>query len=114
MDATWYARPSGPTRRLRGDVTYALFIYIWVIVHISLPIIGNTLTHVFDVSYKPDAFLLFCPCGTKFPRVLNAQDTWLKAWIAWTHGPPDQMEHPSACVDRMDARSTGSHQKHVV
>ena len=72
------AAPRGPTRRLRGDVTYALFIYIRVIVHISLPIIGNMLTHIFDVPYKPDAFLLFYPGGTKFPKVLNAQDTWRK------------------------------------
>ena len=61
MDATWHARPRGsatqahavPTRR---DVTYALFIYIiniGVIVHISLPIIGNTLPLISDVSYKP-------------------------------------------------------------
>ena len=61
------AAPHGPTQRLRGDVTYALFICILVIVHISLPIIGNTLTHIFDVPCKPDAFLLFYSCGTKFP-----------------------------------------------
>ena len=65
-------RRGSATQHLRDDVTYALFIYIWVIVYISLPIIGNTLTHIFDVPYKPDSFLLFYSCGTKFHRVLNA------------------------------------------
>ena len=55
VDAMWHARPRGrakqahtaPTRR---DVTCALFIYIvsiTFIVHISLPIIGNTLSLLF-------------------------------------------------------------------
>ena len=50
------ATPRGPTQCLRNDVTYTLFIYIWVIVHISLPIIENTLTHIVDVRYILDSF----------------------------------------------------------
>ena len=106
VDATWHARPRGSATQAhvapmrRCDICI-IDIYIWVIVHISLPIIGNTLTHIFDVPYNPDSFLLFYPCGTKFHRVLNAHDTWLKgkrrikrsihrhAWIAWTRCPPD-------------------------
>ena len=61
MDATWLARPRGSAMRahaapMRHDVTYTLFIYIvhiGVIVHISLPIIGNMLPLISDISYKP-------------------------------------------------------------
>ena len=58
MGVTWHARPCG--RAMRRDVTCAIFIYIvsiWFIVHISLPIIGNTLTLIFRSHYMPDHFL---------------------------------------------------------
>ena len=57
----------------------ALFIFTCiyrVIVHISLPIIGNTLTPLFRTLHKPDGILLFFSCGTKFHTEFNVQVTW--------------------------------------
>ena len=87
-----------------------IFIYIvsiMSIVHISLPIIGNMLSLLSVAYYKPDWFLLFYPCGTKFHKGLKRLGHVAEGKAS------DQMNHQSACVDRMDSRSTESHQKHV-
>ena len=65
LDATWHSGPRGSATGahaapMRHEVTGLLFIFIvniWFIVHISLPIIGIMLTHIFDVPYIPACLL---------------------------------------------------------
>ena len=103
--ATWQSH-TDPRECLRGtEVTRGMHIYIYsnirVIVYISIPIIGITLTLYIGVPYIPDESLLFLPYGTKFHSSILFQATWIKreasdrthadhrALMQWTRGPPD-------------------------
>ena len=62
MDATWHARPCGPTRRLRGEVTrgcYLYLSYIGLIMYIGLPIIGRQIINPLKPLHVINLTLLF-------------------------------------------------------
>ena len=62
---------------------FIFIVSIWVVVHISIPYSEFKLTSYTVASYKPDRFLLFSPCGTKFHTESQVQDTRQKEerWI---------------------------------
>ena len=102
MDATWHARPRGrATQRLHGDVTYALFTYILVIVHIVLRLSEeNYYPSYSSLIINPPPSFNFLRVGLSSMEFFNVQVTWRRerrrigwsvdhrASIAWTRGPP--------------------------
>ena len=109
MDATWHSGQHGratqanavPTRRLRGDVTYALFTYILVVVHIVFRLSEDNyypsyLSHIINAL----PYFNFLRVGLTSTEFLNVQVTWQRerrrigwsvdhhASIAWTRRPP--------------------------
>ena len=92
------AAPHGPTRRLRGDVTYALFTYILVIVHIVFRLSEDNY-YPFNPSHNINPppsfnFLRVGPSSTEFIFYLGdvakseALDHNRSAPIECTRGPP--------------------------
>ena len=108
MDATWHARPRDSATRAHAEPTrrcdMCIFIFIvniGVIVHISIPIIGITLTLNSAHIINPINFFNFLCVGLRSTRHFKLQVTWpseepwiewrndRRTWIAWTRGPLD-------------------------
>ena len=108
VDATWHSGQRGSAKRAHVAPTWCgcdVHIYIY---HkykgystYKHSVLEFKLTHIIAPHYKPDTFLWFFPCGTKFHTVFSVQDTWqtarrwikqstdYHAWITWTRGPSD-------------------------